>query len=163
MKPFLISICTTIAISTNAFSFEIDGFKKGMSLQDAKKVAVKQKYEKIEVSEDRIQAWDTPDSDDARFINIGFCRGMLVQVEKHLQPRFEFFTRLVQDKRNEFGKPIDVWSKPVDFTSNNPSNSVSFLWRHGKDFTTVSYTEFKHNNQLSLSQETYNSCWEIPY
>ena len=163
LKPFLISACTTIAISTSAFSFEIDGFKKGMSLQDAKKVVEKQKYEKLEVSEDRIQAWDAPGGDAAKFINIGFCKGKLVQVEKHLQPRFDFFTRLVEDKRIEHGKPIDAWSRPVDPSSSSESSSVSFVWKRGKDFTRVSYTEFKHNNQLSLIYETYNSCWAIPY
>ena len=134
-----------------------------MSINETKNILEKYSYGKVEVEDNRIMAWDSPERDSGRFINLGFCNGKLVQVEKHLKPRFDYFTKLVQEKRRELGKPIDVWSRPTDVTSNYESNSIIFLWKDGGAFVSVSYTEFNANNQLGLTYEIQNKCWKIPY
>ena len=141
-------------------AFEIDGFKSGMSIQEAQEVLNKYSYVNIEVQENRIYAQH---SYDKHFIVILFCDGKLVQFHKDLKPRFDYFTRLIDEKRNEFGKPIDAWSRPTDVTSNVESNTITILWKADDTIISVSYTEFPQNNQLSILYETYNTCWKIPY
>ena len=161
MIRYIISTLAVFWLSSNAYSFEVDGFRSGMSMNEAKKMLLNQNREKVEMEEGRLMAWDT--AEKQRFINIGFCKGKVVQVEKHLQPRFDIFIRLVEDKRNELGKPIDAWSEPIDPMSTVEKSSVSFAWKRSKDIVTATYTEFKHNNQLSVNFETQNSCWKTRY
>ena len=163
MKPIVITVFFLLACIEVAIAFEIDGFKSGMSIQEAQNILEKYSYGKVEVEANRIMAWDSPDRGSNRFINLGFCNEKLVQVEKHLKPQFDYFARLVEEKRRELGKPIDAWSRPTDVASNVESNSITFLWKDGNSFITVSYTEFASNNQLGITYEIYNKCWKIPY
>lgn len=94
---------------------------------------------------------------------MNFCKGRLVQVQKNLQPRFDYFVRLVDDLRKQHGRPLDAWSRPSDVASNAESSDVSFIWRDGSDFVTVTYTQFLSNNQLSITHGARNDCWRIPY
>ena len=163
MKAIVITVFFLLASIEGAIAFEIDGFKSGMSMQETKKVLENYSYGKVEVQENYIRAWDSPDRGSNRFISLGFCNGQLVQVQKHLNPRFDYFARLVEEKRKELGKPIDVWCRPTDVTSNVERNSITFLWKDGNSFIEVSYTEFTSNNQLDITYEIYNKCWKIPY
>jgi len=160
LKKIIFTTFFLLGCVSIAYAFEIDGFKSGMSIQDAQGVLKKHSYVNIQVQENRIYAEHSVDN---RFINIGFCNDKLVQFQKDLKPRFDYFTRLVAEKRNELGKPLDSWSRPTDVSSNVESNSITFLWKADDTIITVFYTEFPQNNQLSITYETYNTCWKIPY
>ena len=160
MKKIIFTTLFLLGCVSIVGAFEIDGFKSGMSIQEAQEVLKKYSYGNIKVQENSIFAEQYHDN---RFISIGFCDGKLVQFQKELKPRFDYFTRLVDEKRNELGKPVDAWSLPTDVTSNVESNSITFLWKADDTIISVSYTEFPQNNQLSITYETYNTCWKIPY
>ncbi|MFH1931332.1 MAG: hypothetical protein ABIN18_07060 [Pseudomonadota bacterium] len=142
-----------VSIST---AFEIDGFISGMSMQEAQKNVKRFSYDKVQVQEGRIMAFDYPEKGSNRLVNLIFCNGKLVHIMKSLTPRFDYFTRLVDQKRKEFGKPVDAWSVPTDVTSNIESNSITFLWTVDDTIIHVSYTEFSSNNDLSISYDTYD-------
>ena len=101
-------------------------------------------------------------AEGGRLISATFCKGKLVQVQKHLKPRFDHFVRLIEQKTEELGSPAAAWAKPSDVESRVDSNSDSFLWRDGPTSITVSYTEFTSNHQLDIVYEIKNSCWQVP-
>ncbi len=150
-----------------AQAFDVDGLKSGMSIEQAKSVIEKYSYGKVEIEENQIRAWDPPGPPGVtgRFIVLNFCKGKLALLQKHLKPRFDYFVRLVQEKRRELGPPVDAWSRPTDIKSHFESNSIYFLWKDGLTFIfiKVSYTEFGSNNQLDITNEIRNECWQIPY
>lgn len=154
---FIICVFILLAASVS-HAFEIDGIKSGISMDEAKKLLESYSYKTIEVKDNSIIASDEPRGSD-RFIALSFCKGKLVQAQKHLKPRFDYFVRLVNEKRRELGKPTDAWTRPTDVTSNYESNSVSFLWKDGPTFIKVTYSEFGSNNQLDILYEIKNSCW----
>jgi hypothetical protein len=163
MKTIIITIIFVLAYIHSVIAFEIDGFKSGMSVQEAKKMLENYSFERMEVKDDFILASNVSGQGSNRLIALGFCEEKLIQFQKHLNPRFDYFTRLVEEKRKEFGKPIDAFSRPTDFTTNIKSDSIEFIWKRENLFVSVSYTEFDTNNQLDLKYEIYNKCWEIPY
>lgn len=160
MNKILFIILFLLGFAGAVSAFEIDGFKRNMSIQEAQAKIKRSFYDKVEVKENYIMAHD---NDSNRFIGLSFCDGKLIQVEKHLQPRFDYFTRLVDEKRNELGKPFDAWSNPTDVTSNIETNSVTFLWKVEDIIIQVIYYEYPTNKQLSILYQTYNKCWKIPY
>ena len=152
-----------LAISAPVHSFEIDGLRSGMSYEEAKARIEKQSFDRVELKENHISAWDAPTRGSNRVFILNFCKGLLIHVQKNLQPRFDYFTRLVDEKRKELSRPLDAWSQPTDVASTVESNAVSFIWRQSADFVTVSYVQFRSNNQLYIRYETRNDCWKIPY
>lgn len=159
----MIAVALLLGYVGISIAFEVDGFKSGMVTQEAHRLLETHSYGKLEIKEDRIIAWDYGEKDYNRFINLGFCEGKLVQIEKHVKARFDYFTRLVDEKTRELGKPMNAWSRPAKIASNVESNSIVFLWKDGSTFVIVEYTEFASNNQLAITYETDNKCWKTPY
>jgi len=83
----------------------------------------------------------------------------LVHLQKHLEPSFDYFTRLIESKRKELGQPINAWSRPTDATLPIDSNTISFLWEDGDTIITISYIEFEKKNQLHITYEINHECW----
>lgn len=156
-------IMIAMATCPPAFSFEVDELKSGMSFDAARSLIEKRYDDRVEIKDGHIETWDTPDRASARTIFLNFCKGRLVQVVKHLQPRFDYFVRLADEKRRELGRPLDAWSRPTDITSSNESNAIELIWRDRLDFVSVAYTQFSSNNQLDITYDARNSCWRIPY
>ena len=145
----------TLLLAGIVSAFEIDGLRNGMSQAEVKK-ALEASYEGIQIKDDNyIEARQASTS---YFIYATFCKGKLVQVQKDLNPRFDYFVRLVEQKTGELGKPIAAWTNPARIDSPVESNSVSFLWKEGQSSITVSYTEFPSNKQLYIVYEIKNSC-----
>jgi hypothetical protein len=138
-------------------AFEIDGLKSGISMDQAKKILATYSYKNIGIEDTSITA-----SDNERRIVLSFCKGKLVQANKHLKQRLDYFVRLVDEKRRELGKPVDAWSAPTDVTSTLVSNSVSFFWKDGPAFLIVRYIQFDTNNQLDMTYSISNSCFKTP-
>jgi hypothetical protein len=165
VKAFVKSIFFAFLLflsTTTANSFEIDNLKSGMTFQEAKQTLEKYSYH-IKEREDFIEAWQNKNREDTIFLN--FCKGQLIQVQKHLTPKFEHFTQLVDKKRQELGRPVDAYSRPTNIESNfkKVQDSVTFLWKSENNFVQVEYTQFTQNNQLSITYSIYNECYEIPY
>ena len=94
MRYFILALTSTLLLSTFAFAFEIDGLRSGMSIEEARKVLEGFSYQKIEIKGNSLMAFDQEVGSD-RAINATFCKGKLVQAQKHLKPRFDDFVRLV--------------------------------------------------------------------
>ncbi|MEN6375262.1 MAG: hypothetical protein ABFD75_10865 [Smithella sp.] len=147
-----------LLLASVSHAFEIDGLKSGISMDEAKKLLESFSYKTIEVKDNSMIASDEPRG-SGRFIALCFCKGKLVQAQKHLKPRFDYFVRLVSEKRRELGKPTAAWTQPTDVTSSYESNSVSFRWKDGQTFIKVTYSEYGSNNQLDILYEIKNLCW----
>ena len=161
MIRFAAWVAIASMICTQALSFEVDGFRSSMSFAEAKSIVEKQGYERIDAKDNHIRAWNTRTV--GGMISLNFCKGRLVSVQKDLQPRFDYFTRLVDEKRTALGRPLDAWSRPTDVTSSADSNAIALIWRDGSDFVSVTYTEFSSNKQLYITHDARNDCWRIPY
>lgn len=163
MKRIIMTIICLIIFYEIGYSFEVDGLKSGMSMIDVKLILEKYSYESIQVLEDQIIAQRKTGGIYHSMIVANFCNNKLCLVQKDLKPRFDYFVQLVADKTRELGKPLDVRSNPTDVASNIISNSITFIWKDGNSFISVTYTEFSSNNQLNIVYETYNDCYKIPY
>lgn len=153
------ALVAMVGLCLPAFAFEVQGLRSGMSLDEAQSVVQKQSYDRIEVTDNQIQAWDLPTSGRERGIFLTFCEGRLILVAQHLRPRFDLFVRLVDEKREALGPPLDAWASPTEATSPVDHDGISFAWRNGEDIVTVTYTEFSSNSQLDVAHEAQHECY----
>ena len=61
MRSICISVFITLISIYCAHGFEIDGLTDGMSMEQAKSIIQKFSYNKIEVNDNHIGAWDYPE------------------------------------------------------------------------------------------------------
>lgn len=155
---YVVPILALLLMGGVVSAFEIDGLRNGMSPEQVKKV-LESSYQGIHTKDSNIMGYHIS---TGRFINANFCKGELVQVQKDLNPTFQAFVKLVDQKTKEVGKPFAAWTRPATVESPVEINSVSFLWKAGQTFITVSYTEFPSNNTLDIVYEAQNSCWKVP-
>jgi hypothetical protein len=164
MKLIILLLVFIVLAVNSTLAFNIDSLKSGMSIEQAKAVLKDHGYDKIQVEDNYISAWYSPQVKGyIKSIFLNFCKGKLVNVQKHLEPRFDYLTRILMEKRRELGRPVDSWSTPADITSNSKSNSISFLWKDGPTFIKVSWHDFGTNNQLDISYDIKHDCWQLPY
>lgn len=147
-----------IIFAPASFAFEVDGFKSGMTIGQAKILIERYSYDKVEITDNSIVAMDTSGKRTDRKIVLSFCQGKLVRLEKGLQPRFDYFVRLLDEKRREMGRPIDAFARPTPVTSNFEMNSISFFWKNGPTVIEVEYWDFGSNTQLDIRYEIGSEC-----
>lgn len=163
MTQLIVAFLIILLFVQASFSFEVDGFKSGMTREQAKNLIEKYNYDKVEFIYNSIVAMDTSGKRTGRRIVLSFCEGKLVRLRKGLQPRFDYFVRLLDEKRNELGRPIDAFARPSPVTSNFEMNSLSFFWKDGPIVIEVEYTDFGSSSQLDIGYEIGNQCWKSPY
>jgi len=162
VRYIIIGIVLTFFIASTSQAFELDGFKSGMSIQDAQKKLEAYSYKNIKVEGNNITAY-YQSANSLRLFNLNFCKGVLVQVQKELDPSYSRFVRVIDEKRKEYGRPIDSWSSHADATASLEKSSITIVWKSGTTLIQTSYTEFPSNNFLDIVYEETNKCWKIPY
>lgn len=158
----VICIVMMLFLSGNSKAFELDGLKSGMSMEQSRTVLKGISYENFQVLETTLLATDKS-LDSHRRISASFCKGKLVQVQKGLQPLFNNFTRLVEQKTKEFGNPTSAWVRVPDVESGFDVNSVSFSWHDGSTAISTTYSEFSVSKQLDILYADKNSCWDVDW
>ena len=164
MRRHAISSLLFLVFAPNVYSFEVDGFRTGMSLADAHALIKSRNYSEVQVKDNHIGAWDTPPSGlvAARTIFLTFCKDRLAQMQKYSPPGFEQFARLVHERRKELGRPLDAFSQ-ASGGARGSHDSVSLVWRSGREFVTISYIQFAANSQVDTIYDVPNDCWRLPY
>lgn len=162
MQHLIMGILAVLVLGSTSHAFEIDGFKSGMSVGEAQKQLEAYSYKNIKQEGNNITAY-YHSVKSPRLFNLNFCKGVLVQVQKELDPSFDRFVRLIDEKRKELGRPVDAWSNRADATASLEKSSITFIWKNGKTLIQASYKEFPSNNFLDIVYEEKNECWKIPY
>lgn len=140
-----------------AYAFELDGLRSGMTKNEAI-AALKRISVGIDDQGETIIAGDKLDKPSARTFALNFCKGRLVSLQKLLLPRWDYFVRLVQEKRRELGRPADVLGDPSDTTSTLKSDAVRVVWRYRDHAEIITYTKFPANDQLDIVLSVKNDC-----
>jgi len=142
---------------SNVYSFDVDGFKNGMSQKELRENLNDWKFDKIEERDNFIRAWDIPDSGAKRWYVFTFCNTKLNSVQKDIKPSMKNFILLFQKLTSIHGKPIDSHVE-MSIDSIGETNSISFHWANGKDLITLSYHVFPNNDQLAVRYENDSKC-----
>jgi len=151
MKKSILAACILLISVSVAGAFEVDGVKSGMSIDQAKAVLEKYWPGSIDDRGGRIVAYSDRVLDPLLVLN--FKKGKLYKYQKRSFPNFRYFSQLVEDKRREFGKPIDALFEPANAASAHEINCLQFHWKNGKCTCTVSYSQNDPNSWMTMTYE----------
>lgn len=163
MKKRVIPALLLVAFAAlPAQAWEIGEFKNGMTRAEVKEALKTWNFKKtMTVGTDGLLVYDPPSHPAGRRFLFTFCNDKLVAFDQEVDPAFRHFVVISSNYSNLYGNPLQV----IPYTSvvaNGEKNLLAMFWRKGSDYVGVKYVLYPASEQLSMSWQISNNCWQAP-
>jgi hypothetical protein len=146
----------TLSFNYIIYSFDVEDFKSGMTKSTVHSILLNKKFDKIETEEDRIVAYDLPQTEVSRLYSFNFYKGKLVRLQKNLKPSLKFFIKMSEQFNRDFGKPFDVIaSNCIDVPGE--IYSLILIWKNKGESIELNYNIYPDNHQLFVVYKEPNN------
>ncbi len=160
IKIFSLLVGLLFALPTQAW--EIGEFKSGMSRVDVEQALKTWKFDKtLPVGNDGLFVYDLPNNPAGRRFLFNFCNDKLVSFDQEVEPAFRHFVVIASNYSNLYGNPLKV-IPTTSVVATGEKNLLAMFWRKGADFMGVKYVLYPAGEQLSMSWQVNNNCWQAP-
>ncbi len=145
-----------------AQSFEIDQFKSGMSRAQVKEFLGEWNFDSVEdAGPDVTLAFDGVKKETNRLFKFYFCNNKLVTFEQSLKGSVKNFVTVTQNYVRQYGQPMKV-DAATNVISNGEKSSMLIYWRFRNDFVGLRYVNLPNGEDLAVSWEVSNNCFQAP-
>lgn len=145
-----------------AQAWEVGEFRHGMTRAEVEAALVSWNFEhSMPVGRDSMFVYDGLGNPAGRRFLFTFCNDRLVALEQEVAPAFRHFVIIASNYANLHGDPIKI----IPYSSVVASGEKSLLalfWRKGGDFMGVKYVLQPTSEQLTMSWQISNTCWQAP-
>jgi hypothetical protein len=145
-----------------AHAWEVGEFRNGMSRSDVERALKSWNFDKtLPVGNDGLFAYDLPNNPAGRRFLFSFCNDKLVAFDQEVEPAFRHFIVIASNYSNLYGNPLKVlpYSSVV---ASGEKDLLAMFWRKGSDYIGLKYALFPSSEQLSMSWQISNNCWQAP-
>jgi len=140
-----------------ALAFDVDGFRSGMTYEEAKQVISRMAPQHTLFYEQTSIVWNTDQNLATSLRSVSFQQDgpdgvrRLAVYHKHLPSDFSRFFALVKSFRDRLGMPMEVLATPADPAKEYSQDMVTMAWRaqeeqiavkYRPDFLIIVYTDF---------------------
>jgi hypothetical protein len=151
-----------LLFSPPAQAWEVGEFKNGMSRSEVELALKSWNFDKtLPVGSDGLFAYDLPSKPTGRRFLFTFCNDKLVAFDQEVEPDFRHFVTIASNYSNLYGNPLKV----IPYTSvvsNGEKNLLAMFWRKGPDYLGLKYVLYPNSEQLSMTVQVGNNCWQAP-
>jgi len=157
-----LSLLAALLFTLPAHAWEIGEFKNGMPRNEVEQALKTWNFDKtLPVGNDGLFAYDLPNNPAGRRYLFTFCNDKLVAFDQEIEPAFRSFIVIASNYANLYGNPLKVipYSGVV---ANGEKNLLAMFWRKGSDFIGVKYALYPISEQLSMTWQVNNNCWQAP-
>ena len=162
IKMTRLCLIAGLLLSLPAHAWEIGEFKNGMSRSEVEQSLKSWNFDKtLPVGNDGLFAYDLPSNPTGRRFLFTFCNGKLVAFDQEIEPDFRHFVTIASNYSNLYGNPLKV----IPYTSvvaSGEKNLLAMFWRKGSDYLGLKYVLYPASEQLSMSFQVGNNCWQAP-
>jgi hypothetical protein len=161
LRPLALALLGGLTF-TSAQAFEVADFKSGMGKNEVlQKLATQWNFDKIEEpSEDVILAYDTQGELNRRY-QFKFCKGKLTGFEQDIKPSLKALVIVIANNTDKYGQPYRVYAN-THMVSNGEKQVLGLFWKHNQEYLGVKYLILPTDEQLSLSFDVTNLCYQTP-
>jgi hypothetical protein len=150
-----------LVFSQTAAAFEVGEFKSGMTRDQLKTTLKSWNFEKSIETADTLTVYDATDNAAARRYLFVFCNDRLVGFDQDVPGTFRNFTTITGNYNAEYGNPIKVQALN-NVIASGAQNTLVIYWRKFSDIIGVRYQQMPYNEQLTLTNQISNNCWQAP-
>lgn len=156
------AVLAGLALALPAHAWEVGEFKNGMSRTEVVQALKTWNFDKtLPVGSDGLFAYDLPNNPAGRRFLFSFCNDKLVAFDQEVEPAFRSFVVIASNYSNLYGNPFQV----IPYSSviaSGEKNLLAMFWRKGSDFIGVKYVLYPASEQLSMTWQVGNNCWQAP-
>ncbi|MEQ1662937.1 MAG: hypothetical protein ABL877_09610 [Thiobacillus sp.] len=158
----LISLFLAALASLPAHAWDIGEFRNGMTRTEVETTLKSWHFDKVlPVGSDGLFAYDMAENPAGRRFLFDFCNDKLVSLDQEVAPAFRHFIVIASNYSNLYGNPLKVipYSSVV---ASGEKNLLAMFWRKGSDYMGVKYALYPNGEQLSMTWQVNNNCWQAP-
>lgn len=151
-----------LLLTLPAHAWEVGEFRNGMNRGEVEKALRSWNFDRtLSVGEDGLFAYDLPNNPAGRRFLFTFCNDKLVAFDQEVEPAFRHFVVIASNYSNLYGNPLKV----IPYSSviaNGEKNLLAMFWRKGSDYIGLKYALYPTSEQLSMTWQVGNNCWQAP-
>jgi hypothetical protein len=145
-----------------AAAWEVGEFKNGMGRSEVEQALKSWNFDMtMTVGNDGLFAYDLPNNPAGRRFLFTFCNDKLVAFDQEVEPAFRHFVVIASNYANLYGNPLKV----IPYSSiiaSGEKDLLAMFWRKGTDYIGLKYVLYPTSEQLSMSWQINNNCWQAP-
>ena len=162
MKPRILGLLAALLLALPAQAWDVGEFRNGMSRSEVEQALKAWNFDRsLAVGNDGLFVYDLPNNPAGRRFLFTFCNDRLVAFEQEVEPAFRHFVVLASNYSNLYGNPLKVIPH-TGIVANGEKNQLAMFWRKGADYVGIKYVLFPASEQLSMSWQVGNNCWQAP-
>lgn len=162
MKPRILGLLAALLLTLPAQAWDVGEFRNGMSRSEVEQALKAWNFDRsLAVGNDGLFVYDLPNNPAGRRFLFTFCNDRLVAFEQEVEPAFRHFVVLASNYSNLYGNPLKVIPH-TGIVANGEKNQLAMFWRKGADYVGIKYVLFPASEQLSMSWQVGNNCWQAP-
>lgn len=151
-----------LLLALPALGWEVGEFRNGMTRAELEKTLKTWKFDKtLPVGNDSLYVYDSPDNPAGRRFLFTFCNDKLVAFNQEIEPAFRHFIIVASNYSNLYGNPLKVMPH-TGVIASGEKNQLAMFWRDGSDYLGVKYALYPASEQLSMTWQISNNCWQAP-
>ncbi|MFP5381776.1 MAG: hypothetical protein ACLGG4_05880 [Gammaproteobacteria bacterium] len=150
-----------LLLTLPAHGWEVGEFRNGMTRAEVEQTLRSWNFDKsMAVGNDGLFVYDENNNAGRRFL-FTFCNDKLVAFDQEITPAFRHFIVIASNYSNLYGNPLKVIPQS-NMIANGEKNLLAMFWRKGTDYLGVKYALYPGSEQLSLTWQINNNCWQAP-
>jgi hypothetical protein len=151
-----------LLLTLPAWGWEVGEFKNGMSRAEIEQALKTWNFDQsLPVGNDSLFVYDAPDNPAGRRFLFTFCNDKLVAFDQEVEPTFRHFIVVASNYSNLYGQPLEVIPQ-TSIIASGEKNQLAMFWRRGADYVGVKYALNPASEQLSMTWQVSNNCWQAP-
>lgn len=155
-------LLATALVAPTALAWEVGEFRNGMTRTEVQSALKTWNFEKtLPVGNDGLFAYDPPGNPGGRRFLFTFCNDKLVAFDQEVMPSLRHFIIIASNHANQYGPPLSIIPQTT-VVANGERNLLALFWRRGPDYMGLKYVLLPASEQLSMSWQVSNNCWQAP-
>jgi hypothetical protein len=162
IKLNTLGLLAGLLLALPAKAWEVGEFKNGMTRAEVEQALKTWNFDQtVPVGNDGLFAYDLPNNPAGRRFLFSFCNNKLVSFDQEVEPAFRSFVVIASNYSNLYGNPIKV----IPYSSivaTGEKDLLAMFWRKGGDYMGLKYVLYPSSEQLSMTWQINNNCWQAP-
>jgi hypothetical protein len=161
-KMKTLGLLAGLLLTLPAHAWQVGEFRNGMTRAEVEQSLNTWNFDKaMPVGNDELLVYDLASNPAGRRFLFTFCNDRLVAFDQEVEPAFRHFVVIASNYSNLYGNPLKV----IPYTSvvaNGEKNLLAMFWRKGTDYMGVKFVLYPVSEQLSMTWQINNNCWQAP-
>jgi len=162
MKPASLALLAGLLLAAPAQAWEVGEFRHGMSRAEVDAALQSWNFDRsMPVGPDSLFVYDGLGNPANRRFLFTFCNDRLVALEQEVAPAFRHFVIIAANYSNLHGDPYKI-IPTTSVVASGEKNLLAMFWRKGSDYLGLKYLLHPTGEQLTMSWQIGNNCWQAP-